>query len=204
MYQYDSIVSLISKDNKLQLIINLNLFILSYLFQPTPGYYFSKHVRSWMNIKLMQNSDHDIWLYLGIPFVLTTIICFLNCCLQIYWLLIRHVKTGRVSKINQKITRTIVLLTITCIICNTIAVSIFWAEILTGKNTFHKMYTVINMLPTINAFMYPLILILSGTRLNQYTRDILLKIIRVAICNRNFVLPVLSTNSIGLSSNRGS
>ena len=163
-------------------VIGISLFVLFYLAIPTPGFYFADMIWTGLGITLFVNhQQYQHFIYNGIPFGIPIVVCIVCMCIQVWNLVIKK-KSGasQNNDINKQITITIYLLTTVFVVCNILFIIIFFGTVISNQATegqltkadFYLSYFAVNMLPSINSAINPIILIIRGRSLNQYVRGI--------------------------------
>ena len=119
------------------------------------------------------SKDVVLWLGVGIPFLLPSIIAVLCLCLQSYTLLKNNVaEDQRITDHNRAVTVTILQLTVLFCICNS-AFIIFakfmdlFTQNLTRESTSKMEYVTSTMFPMLNSAINPMILLYRGCKVWQ-------------------------------------
>ena len=110
------------------------------------------------------------------PFFLPSFICVICCVVQCYRLLRRSV-SERVSARNRRITVTVLQLTLLFFCCNTVHfTTVFMTDYFTNTAQLQHMYSIYitgNMLPFLNSFLNPVILITRGRSLTHFVQKMM-------------------------------
>ena len=143
---------------------------------------------------------------LGIPFTVPVIIMIICAAIQSYCLLKQTVNPNpNIVSNNRKITVTILLITLVCIVCN-IAYLVFWfsfvfnTDLISGLSyvRWHSMmYTASTTLPFLNASINPLILITRGSELREYVINcVLYPVRRITAVYRTCISRMVNNNNV--------
>lgn len=118
------------------------------------------------------------FILVGIPFVLPTIICIV--CVIVSNMALRS-NAGKQSKVSQKITRTILMITVMFVVCNTTYFMVMTAmHLSTWAKSFYSthicfvylVYVAGTMLTFVNSLLNPILLVIRGSSLRQYVESL--------------------------------
>ena len=170
----------------------LPFLLTMYLTLPTPGHHFADALWTLCGVHWEGSSPvYQFLVYVGVPFLLPTLLCIACMGVNVRCLLKRRAGTVHVlnpNKTNKHITVTILLLTSLFVVCNSFFIAVFYGSYIWTKESHpthsadsYLLYFTVNIVPFLNSALTPVILIVRGRSLNRFVRGVFWRGTRVAV-----------------------